>query len=130
MSRKTVNSTAMKKRRTCSRKKMFQTQSKANKFAVSRNLYSYECPYCHSWHVTKLKPVSVDDAVTERVAWALCAHDLPCSSMVAETMDPKDPMFKLANADRLHGTGQTERDWYLEKAKRAINAFTEADNAN
>ena len=39
--------------RTCDRKKIYRTKSKANKAALRWNLSVYECPICYCWHTTK-----------------------------------------------------------------------------
>ena len=40
------------RKRMCADKKMYETQSKANKGAVKIDGRAYECPYCFTWHVT------------------------------------------------------------------------------
>lgn len=68
---------------------------------------------------------ALPDNSVEAVAWALCAHTYPCSSMVDEVMNPENPMFVRLTAARMNATGQTERDWYLQKAAKAIAALVE-----
>lgn len=38
---------------TCSRKRSYETQSKANKAAKRLGLNVYKCPSCTGWHITK-----------------------------------------------------------------------------
>lgn len=44
--------TAYQKWRMCDRKKMYPTESKANKQAKKHGHRSYYCPICFCWHVT------------------------------------------------------------------------------
>jgi len=49
--------TAWQRWRMCDSKKMYETQSKANKAATKLGPFaeSYSCPLCFCWHVTKGK---------------------------------------------------------------------------
>ena len=46
--------TAWQRWRMCDRKKPYSSRSKANKAAHKRDMYSYECPICFAFHITKM----------------------------------------------------------------------------
>jgi len=46
--------TAWQRWRMCDRKKPYATRSKANKAALRRDMYIYQCPICSAFHITKM----------------------------------------------------------------------------
>lgn len=55
--------TPFQKWRMCDRKRSYETKSKANRAAVKKDFYVYECPVCFCWHLTKKKKKSVESFI-------------------------------------------------------------------